>query len=112
MESEELDFLILKQLAVGRNRHGWGIAQSINDRQGTTYKAKKFYPILDGMHQQGLLSKEICADTLAGPPKYNYGLTDLGQRRLQELRESIKKRAQNLLREVEELGEGENRRAQ
>jgi DNA-binding PadR family transcriptional regulator len=92
VDPEELKYNALSQIAYGRNRHGYGIAEAINQRLACSLKPAKLYPLLAQFVDEGWTTVKHIEDSRAGPGKHVHTITKEGHDQLLILEKSLEAR--------------------
>jgi DNA-binding PadR family transcriptional regulator len=103
MDSEEVRFRVLAQLALGRSKHGYSLVEQIKQKQGKQIRLRRIYGELHGLENCGCLTRSTNTKTLAGPAKYDYVLTEKGEELLRQLSQRVVANAMSLLGLTEAL---------
>jgi DNA-binding PadR family transcriptional regulator len=108
LDPDELEFVVLSQVAYGLLRHGYGMATSINERYGTNFKSKQLYPVLKKLEASGFTTSAHSRG-LAGPGMYVHTITEAGCVQLLQLEIQMQAKAERIRRSLEFVGR--NRKA-
>ena len=103
MEEYVLRCQLLGLVKDGKCCHGYAITRRLNQSRGKPLLPRRIYKCLHELKDQGLLSRTIEPPAHAGPPRYNYAITAVGEQRLQTWATELREQVEQLHRDLKDL---------